>query len=172
MYFDLPIQQLLRRKDTRFQLGFANEARELVPAGDEFMLAASRHGLRVLGRNEDALNKPVGLLREVYGSNLQVQPPEVRLMEGVQVKQPIMHVRISLEKRFLEPVKRALLERGATPEEEYVHTRYCVLRYQAPLAHLLGLPGELALLCGDNVKHSIVLSHYALVTGGPGGQAA
>jgi Elongation factor G C-terminus len=172
MYFDLPIQQLLRRKDTRFQLGFANEARELVPAGDEFVLAASRQGLQVLGRNEDALNRPVDVLREVYGANLQVQPPEVRLMEGVQVRQPIMHVRISMEKRFIDDVKRAMLERGAIPEEEYVRTRYCVLRYQAPLAHLLGLPGELSLLGGDKVKHSMALSHYALVTGDPGGHAA
>jgi hypothetical protein len=172
MHFDLPIQQLLRRKDTRFQLGFANEARELVPSADEFVLAASTKGLKVLGRNEDALDRPVHVLREVYGSNLQVQPPEVRLMEGVQVKQPIMHLRISMEKRFLDDVKRAMLERGALPEEEYVHTRYCVLRYQAPLAHLLGLPGELSLLGGDKVKHSMALSHYALVTADPGGHAA
>jgi hypothetical protein len=172
MYLDLPIQQLLKRKDTRFQLGFANEARELVPPHDEFVLAPSPHGLRVLGRNEDALNRPVDVLRELYGSNLQVQPPEVRLMEGVQVKQPIMHVRISMEKQFLDDVKRAMLERGAIPEEEYVRSRYCVLRYQAPLAHLLGLPGELSLLGGGKVKHSMALSHYALVTGDPGGHAA
>ena len=172
MHFDLPIQQLLRRKDTRFQLGFANEARELVPAGDEFVLAASRQGLKVLGRHEDALTRPVDVLRELYGPNLQVQPPEVRLMEGVQVKQPIMHVRIRMEKRFLDDVKRAMLERGAIAEAEYVHTRYCVLRYQAPLAHLLGLPGELSLLGGDRIKHSMALSHYALVTGDPGGHAA
>jgi hypothetical protein len=172
MYPELPIHQLLKRKDTRFQLGFANEARELVPARDEFVLVASPQGLRVLGRNEQALDRPVGFLREVYGSKLQVQPPEVRFMEGVQVKQPIMQVRISMERRFLAAVKRAMLERGASPEQEYVRSRYCVLRYQAPQAHLLGLPGELSLLGGGKVKHSMALSHYALVTGDPGGHAA
>ena len=30
MYPDLPIEQLVRRKDTRFQLGFATEAKELL----------------------------------------------------------------------------------------------------------------------------------------------
>jgi hypothetical protein len=170
--FDLPIEQLVRRRDTRFQLGFANEAREVVPPSDAFRLAPSHKGLRVFGRNEDALGMPVELLRDVYGAKLQVQPPEVRLIDGVQVKQPVMHVRISTEKRFLDAVKRALLERGALPDEEYVHNSACVLRYTAPLANLLGLPAELRLVCGDRVEHRITLRHYALVTRDPGGRAA
>jgi Elongation factor G C-terminus len=172
MYPDLPIEQLVRRKDTRFQLGFAAEAKELLPDNDEFMLAPSPKGLRVLGRNEDALGTPVEVLRDVYGPKVQVLPPEGRLIEGVQVKQPIMHVRISMELRFLDAVKRALLERGAVPEEEHVRSRNCVLRYLAPLAHLLGLPAELSLLTEDQARHWIVLSHYALVNGDPGGRAA
>ena len=48
MNFDLPIEQLVRRTDTRFQLGFATEAKERVPARDEFVLSASRKGLHVL----------------------------------------------------------------------------------------------------------------------------
>jgi len=172
MYPDLPIEQLVRRKDTRFQLGFATEAKQLLPPKDEFVLAPSPKGLRVLGCNEDALGTPVEILREVYGPNVRVLPPEVRLIEGVQVKQPIMHVRISMELRFLDAVKRALLERGAVPEEEHVRSRYCVLRYLAPLADLLGLPAELSLVTEGEARHWIALSHYALVNGDPGGRAA
>jgi predicted membrane GTPase involved in stress response len=172
MYPDLPIEQLVRRKDTRFQLGFATEAKGLLPPKDEFLLASSPKGLRVLGRNEDALGTPVEILREIYGPKVQVLPPEVRLIEGVQVKQPIMHVRISMELRFLDAVKRALLERGAVPEEEHVRSRYCVLRYLAPLAYLLGLPAELSLLTDGAARHWIVLSHYALVIRHPDGSAA
>ena len=172
MYPDLPIEQLVRRKDTRFQLGFATEAKQLLLPKEEFVLAASPKGLRVLGRNEDALATPVEILREVYGAKVQVLPPEVRLIEGVQVKQPIMHVRITMELRFLDAVKRAFLERGAVPEEEHIGSRYCVLRYLAPLAHLLGLPAEVSLLTEGEARHSIVLSHYALVNGDPGGRAA
>ena len=172
MYADLPIQQLLRRKDTRFQLGFAHEAREIMPQSDEFHLAPSPKGLQVLGRNEDALEKPVELLRDIYGAKLHVQPPEVRLIEGVQVKQPVMHLRIRGDKAFLAPVKRALLERGAIPEEEELQHNAFVLRYEAPLAHLLGLPAELQLLCDERVEHRMTLSHYALVNGDPGGWAA
>lgn len=172
MYLDLPIEQLVRRKDTRFQLGFATQAKEVLPPKDQFVLAPSPKGLRVLGRNEDALGAPVKILREVYGPKVHVLPPEVRLIEGVQVRQPIMHVRISMELRFLDAVKRALLERGALPEEKHVRSRYCVLRYLAPLAYLLGLPAELSLLTEGESRHWIVLSHYAVVNGDPGGRAA
>ena len=172
MYPDLPIEQLVRRKDTRFQLGFATEAKQLLPPKDEFVVAPSPKGLRVFGRNEDALGTPVEILREIYGPKVHVLPPEVRLIEGVQVKQPIMHVRISIELRFLEAVKRALLERGAVPEEEHVRAHYCVLRYLAPLAYLLGLPAELSLITDGLARHWIALSHYALVNGDPGGRAA
>jgi hypothetical protein len=47
-----------------------------------------------------------------------------------------------------------------------------VLRYEAPLARLLGLSAELARLGAGGAKHWIALSHYALVTGGPDGDAA
>jgi hypothetical protein len=47
-----------------------------------------------------------------------------------------------------------------------------VLRYEAPLTRLLGLPAELNRLTANTARYWIVLSHYALVTGDPGGRAA
>lgn len=172
MNFDLPIEQLVRRTDTRFQLGFATEAKERVPARDEFALSASRKGLHVLARNEDGLSAPIEALRRAYGPSLAVEEPQVRLIEGVQVQEPIMHVRISLETAYLDAVKRALLARGATAEEERARSRYAVLRYEAPLARLIGLPAELVRLTSGTARYWIVLSHYALVTRDPGGRAA
>src|SRR5690606_23561492 len=121
--------------------------------------------LHVLARNEESLQIPVKTLREVYGERLEVEPPRVRLIEGAQVQEPVMHVRISTELRYLEAVKKALADRGANPSEEYVRTQYCVLRYEAPLADLLGLPAELDRLTQGTARHWIVLSHYAPVTG-------
>lgn len=83
-----------------------------------------------------------------------------------------MQVRISTEVRFLEDVKAALAARGANPSEEYVRSQYCVLRYEAPLADLLGLPAELERLTLGTAKHWILLSHYAPVPGDPGGGKA
>lgn len=83
-----------------------------------------------------------------------------------------MHVRISLNTGHLEAVKKALQARGAGIEEEYVRSRLAVLRSEAPLARLIGLPAELVRLASGEVRYWIVLSHYAMVTGDPGGRAA
>lgn len=154
MYRDLPIEQLVRRKGMAFQFAFATEAKELVP------------------RNEEGLTTPVETLREVYGPSLQVEPPRVRLIEGVQLREPIMHVRISMYADFREVIKQALRRRGATLSDEYVSSTYCVLRWEAPLASLLGLSTELSRLTAGTAKHWIALSHYAIVTRDPGGKAA
>ena len=172
MHFDMPIEQTLRRIDTRFQFGFAHEARDLVPDSEEFLLKASKWGLLVLGRHEDALTAPIETLREAYGPKLDVQPPRVRLIEGVQVQEPVMHVRVALKTPFRAAVEAAMAARGATLDEDYTRGNYCVLRYEAPLARLLGLSAELNARTSGNAKHWIALSHYALVTGDPGGRAA
>jgi hypothetical protein len=172
MYPDLPIEQLVRRKDMAFQFAFATEAKELLPRNGEFLLDASHKGLRVLAKNEESLTAPVVVLREAYGASLEVGPPRVRLIEGVQVKEPIMHVRVSMYADFREVVKRALQRRGATSCEEYVRSTYCVLRCEARLADLLGLAAELSRLTAGTAKHWIALSHYAIVTRDPGGKAA
>ena len=65
-----------------------------------------------------------------------------------------------------------MLGRGAVPTEEYARGRHCVLRYEAPLADLLGLPEELRRITGGTAEHRMALSHYALVTRDPGGNAA
>jgi hypothetical protein len=172
-YLHLPIEQVVRRKDTRFQAGFAVEVKEMFPENEEYVLTGSRAGLHILGKNEEALEMPVDILREVYGRRIEIEPPQVRLIGGVQVQEPVMHVRISLEKRFAEAVKSAMARRGAAIAEEYARSTYCVLRYEAPLARLLGLSAELAGLAAGRAKHWTALSHYALVTGGgPGGRAA
>lgn len=172
MHLDLPLEQLAKRRGATFQFAFATEAKELMPESADFALSASHKGLHVLAENEDALARPVEVLREVYGPSLELAPPRVRLIEGVQIKEPIMHVRISMCADSRELVKSALRRRGAALSEEYVRSTYCVLRYEARLADLLGFPAELFRLTAGTAKHWIVLSHYAIVIGDPGGRAA
>ena len=172
MHPDMPIEQLVRRKGMAFQLAFATEAKELLPQDEEFLLEAFHKGLRVLAKNEEGLTAPLAVLRNAYGASLEVAPPKVRLVEGVQVKEPIMHVRISMYADFREAVKRALQGRGATLSDEYLRSTYCVQRWEAPLADLLGLSAELVQLTVGIAKHWITLSHYAIVTRDPGGKAA
>jgi predicted membrane GTPase involved in stress response len=172
MNLDLPIEQLVKRVDTRFQLGFAAEAKGRLRDSESFALAGSHLGVHVLARNEDSLAQPVELLRSAYGAALHVGPPTVRLIAGVQVKEPVMHVRISLDTRHQEAVKAALAARGVNLAEAHARRRKAVLRYEAPLARLLGLPAEITTLTAGTARYWIVLSHYALVIGDPGGKAA
>jgi predicted membrane GTPase involved in stress response len=160
-YFHLPIEQLVRPTDTRLRLRFVAEASELFPEDEEYVVAPSSAGLLILGRNEQALEMPVDILREVYGFGIAVHPPRARLIPGSRTREPVMHVRISLERRFAERVKDAMAIRGATPTEEYASANYCILRYEAPLACLLGLPAELSQLTGGKARHWTALSHYA-----------
>lgn len=169
---ELPLEQLAKRRGAAFQFAFATQAKERVPQSEEFALRASHRGLHILAKNEEALAAPVEGLREVYGSDLLLDPPKVRLIEGVQLKEPIMHVRVSAYADFRDSVKRALRRRGAILLEEYVRSPYCVLRSEAPLADLLGFSAELARLTAGTARHWIVLSHYAIVAPDPGGKAA
>jgi len=172
MYLELPLEQLVKRRGMAFQFAFATEAKQLMPAGDDFAATASHKGLHVLARDEEGLVRPVLVLREVYGESLELAPPRVRLIQGVQLKEPIMHLRISMYAELRAAVKSALRGRGATLTEEYVRSTYCVLRYEARLADLLGFPAELRRLSAGSARHWIALSHYALVTRDPGGNAA
>jgi hypothetical protein len=171
LHFDLPVEQLLRRRDTRFQLGFARQAKKLVPDGNEFLVAPSRQGLHVLARHEEALAPPVAVLRDAYGDSLDVQPPQVRVIHEPFPQEPVMHVRIRAEVRDLEAIKEALRARGARLDEEYLRSSYGVLRYEAPLARLLGLPEDLSRLTTGRAQHWTALSHYTRGIN-PGGDAA
>jgi hypothetical protein len=163
MNFDLPIQQTVRRADTRFQLGFATEAKKRVEPADGFVLSASRAGLHVLARNEGELAAPLQTLLTLYGPALEIGRPAARLIHGIPVQEPIMHFRVSLHTADLPAVKRALRERGASIEEEYVRTLHAVVRGEAPLARLIGFPAELRLMAYEHARCWIVLSHYAPV---------
>jgi hypothetical protein len=160
-----PLEQLVRRSDTRFQTSFAREAARCVPASDDFRLEPSEAGLLVLGRNEEKLSRPVAILREVYGTVIAAGHPRVRYLHGRRVEEPVMHVRIAFAVRDLALVKRELLLRGTCLEEEDIRGHRGVLRGQAALARLLGLPETLNRISSAPVEDWITLSHYAPVDG-------
>jgi hypothetical protein len=146
------IARLARRRGERGQFRFATEAKGMIPERDEYVLAKSHRGLHLLARDEHALVLPVRLLRSAYGPGVEVQPP----VRG----EPVMEVRIGLETRYLPRVRDALRRRGANPSEEYAGMHYCVLRFEAPLDELLGLPAQLAALTSGKASHQIVLRGY------------
>jgi translation elongation factor EF-G len=116
------------------------------------VLAKSHKGLHVLARNEKDVRMPLDMLQATYGSDV--------LVRVQMLGEPVMEVRIGLEKRYLPEVRSALWRRSANASEEYDGPHYCVLRFEAPASALLGLPMELTDLTSGRLSHQIVLTRY------------
>lgn len=146
------IERLVRHRDLRGQFQFAAQAKTRLPQDGAFVPAKSHRGLHLLARQEDDLASPLRALHGAYGSSLRVD----RELKGV----PTMDVRVGLELRHLPAVREELLRRGMNPSEEYVGTHYCVLRFQASAADLLGWPGELSRLTFGKASQQILVCGY------------
>jgi hypothetical protein len=146
------IERLARRWNARGQFRFASEAKALIPAQEDFLLAKSHRGLHLLGRDEHSFRVPVGVLRAAYGANVTIHPHAPG--------EPVMEVRIGVERSHLVKIRSALRRRGANPSEEYGGRHYCVLRFEAFPEDLLGLPVELEELTSGRFSHQILLTAY------------
>jgi hypothetical protein len=146
------IERLARRWSARGQFHFASEAKALIPARDDLLLAKSHRGLHLLGRDEDSFRVPVGVLRAAYGPNVTIHPHAPG--------EPVMEVRIGVERSHLVKIRAALQRRGANPSEEYGGPHYCILRFEASAKELLGLPVELSELTCGRFSHQILLTGY------------
>lgn len=146
------IERLVRRRGRRGQSGFANEAMRLLRPGARYLGAMSHRGLHLLAHDAGALAAPLLALRAIYGSGMHV--------DDMAAAGASLEVRIGVEARDLAAVRAAIARRGANPSEEYVGVHYCVLRFDAPLAAVLGLPLELEALANGRVSHEVVLRRH------------
>jgi hypothetical protein len=146
------IERLARPRKARGQFRFATEAKSRIAAPRDVLLAKSHRGLHLLAEDERCLQMPLDALRMAYGSAVVIEPR----LPG----EPVMEVRIGLERSNLQRIRPALRGRGVNPSEEYDGTHYCVLRFQAPAVALLGLPAEVADLTSGRFSHQILLTGY------------
>jgi Elongation factor G C-terminus len=168
MYSEYPIEQLARRTSTRFQMGFARMTMHLLPTFKEVMLEPSEHGLRMLATNEAALAPPGEVIRQLHPDDVEIGEPQVRLLYGDPVQEPVMWVRASVARSYTEDVIQDLVTRGAEIEEVDWMAAQPVVRAKAPLRQLLGYPRSLAALSRDTAELRMWLSHYAPVPPEPG----
>ena len=161
MYFQYPLETLARKRGTRSQVSFAVEAKRVLRDTDDVIFEPMERGLAIFAANEDAIDAPLRVLGEVYADDLVVRPPVVRLMPGDPVQQPVMYVRIRARREHAGVVMQKLRARGVAIAEETFRAREVIIRGEAPLAHLLGLPAELDELTEGSASHLIRLTHYA-----------
>jgi hypothetical protein len=160
MQLDYPLQQHARHRAEPFQLAFVGRAQSILRTAEDCLLEGSGRGLTLLARNEQSLEAPTLVLREVFGAALELSPLQVRLA-GVPPHEPIMHVRVNAPASRMERVKRVLRRRFvATLEESHGDTR-CVMHAEAPLRTLLGLDAELKLVTLGSALVWTELARYA-----------
>ncbi len=146
------IERLARRWDARGQFGFATEAAALIPPRADYVLAKSHRGLHMLAREEQSLRAPARLLHDAYGPKVVIHPHSLG--------EPVTEVRIGIERRDRGRVRAALHRRGVNPSEEYAGVHYCVLRFEASPADLLGLPVERDELTSARHIYQVLLTRY------------
>lgn len=161
MYFQYPLETLARRKRAASQLEFAREAKLAMVDSDDLLSKPVAGGLALFAANEDALDAPVRVLRDLYGDFVELRPPKVRVIPGEPVQEPIMNVRIVARLEHAGAILAELRRRGVRVAEECIRGRTFILRAEAPLACLLGLPAAIDGLSGRTADHAIRLVRYA-----------
>ena len=163
MYFQYPLETLARRRRTHSQMEFALEAKRMLRDTDDVLFEPLDRGLAIFATNEDVLQNPVRVLEEIYANGVEVRRPIVRFLPGEPVQQPMMYVRVRARREHAGVVLQGLRFRGVKIVEEALRRREVVVRGEAPLVNLMGLPKELVDLTEGTASHLIHLSHYAPV---------
>lgn len=161
MNFQYPLETLARKPAAGSQIDFAREARRVLDDSDDALFEAHDHGLAIFAAHEEALERPMQLLRDLYGDGVEVRRPKVRYLPGEPPHEPIMHVRVAVRRDYADAVVRELRRRGARIVEECLRARIAIVRAEAPLALLLGLPALLDVMTGGNAVPTIRLLRYA-----------
>ena len=160
MLYQYPLEALARRRATLRQIDFAREAHALLEDSDDAFFQPVDHGLAILAAHEAALEAPRRILEETYGESVEVRGPRVRTMPGRPPQEPVMHVRVEARREQEGLVLGELRRRGAEILEECRRGRLVIVRAEAPLERLLGLPAMLDALPGGQAAHSIRLLRY------------
>ncbi|MBE7460130.1 MAG: hypothetical protein HS112_06365 [Zoogloeaceae bacterium] len=173
MHSEFPVERLAQLSSNTFQIGFARQVMRMLEASDFLAYEATHEGLMMRGQNEDALAKPAVLLRDLYGDDLVLRPPQVRYMSlGNRPYEPIMLLRVRIAPRHRKAVREDLDARDVAILEEHQRPSVCVLRAEAPLRKLLGYGEALSALTGGSGLHWTWLDRYVPMDDPPGGRAA
>jgi hypothetical protein len=167
MYYQYPLESLARARRVVSQIEFAQRARAALSDSDELLARPRPSGLALFAANEEALEQPVRILRELYGDFVELRPSRARIIPGNPAQEPIMSVRVVGRVEHAGAIVAELRRRCARIDEECVRGRTLILRAEAPLALLLGFPGALRTITGGSATPSIRLVRYEPVASGP-----
>ena len=172
MYYQYPIEQVATSTQTRYQNGFARMATYLLPRLEDIVYEPSSLGLKILAGDECALATPAEILQQVYGEDVRLTSPRVRLLRDVAgIKEPVMNVRVQVRLSDVHAVVDDLARRDAVTQEVDYQSSSAVIRAQATLRKLLRYQQAVAAMTDNTAEVWLWLSHYSLVGSGPEGAA-
>lgn len=163
MHPEFPIECRCWHRQERFQLAFARQAMEVLPRREDTAFKPGARGLILLAETEMALERPLRVLKEVYGNDLGIDPPAIRYHQADRLEEPYMGLRVLCAPQYFEAVRQELQLRAATIMDAEVTRSFGIVRACAPQATLFGFPDRLTQLTRGQGKLVMWLSHYAPV---------
>jgi translation elongation factor EF-G len=141
---------------------FALRAIEMLAVALDYGVAASQEGLIVRGETESSLERPVELLKAMYGEQLRVGPLAIRYRHrGGVIEEPYMGVRVLCAAEYYVAVREDLIGRGGALADAEVTPQVGVVRATVSLARLLGYSQHVHDLTDGSGREVMWFSHYA-----------
>lgn len=163
IYPDYPLAQELK---ILFKSGIADFERYLKAilfSPSETIVEASQHGLFLFSKNEEALERPVKTLDDIFRDALRSSVPQVRYFrKDHQLYEPIMHLRLTVDNHSARDVELDLLKREVTVFENYKIRNGYVLRAEGPLRNLIGYKKDLEIITDRSAYCLSWLDRYSL----------
>lgn len=161
-YPNYPIERHVRSNGHDFQLAFAEEAAmRLHERFDDALLDASRDGLRILARHEQALKPPTDVLRALYPWQLEVGSPRVRYRASDVGREPVMRVKVNVPRRHVQAICKDLAGRTGRPVNVDQAYDRAEITATVRLARLLGYAEYVDIITRGECEVRICLSEYA-----------
>jgi translation elongation factor EF-G len=158
---EFPLECRCSDRTERRQLAFAARALDLLPQRPDAAYEADATGLCIYAETELALERPLSILKDVYGQSLHIEPPTIRYRVADVVEEPHMSVRVLCASSHFPAVRQNLLARGAAVLDEELRPPVGVIRATAPLRKLIGYSQWLAQHTSGNAREVMWLDHYA-----------
>lgn len=159
---ELPLECRCVDLRERLQLAFAEHALGLLPQRKDVAYEARSEGLLIYAETEFALERPLGILTEIYGASLDIDPPTIRYrISEVIEEEPHMAVRVLCAARHFATLKHDFVARGASILDEELRPPVGVIRATAPLRKLIGYSQWLAEHTSGSAREVMWLAHYA-----------
>lgn len=163
IYPDYPLAQELKILFKSGVADFERYLKSILYFPSENIIEASQHGLFIFSKNEDALEKPIKTLNDIFHDAFESSLPQVRYFcNDNKLYEPVMHLRLSVHNRFAEDVELDLLRRYVNVLEKEKINNENIFRGEAQLRNLIGYKKHLESITDQSSYYLSWLDRYSV----------